>query len=282
MVLLPKHYITCPGFFGLKSRYISVFFNIGDIKIYFLIYVDDINIISSSLVAVDCLLGQLRDDFAVKDLGPVSYFLGVEVHHHIDSLTLTRHKYIHDLLFRTNMLAASAAVTPMVPAEKITLTDGEPLSQENSTRYRSVVGALQYLPLTRPDISFSVNRVCQYMAAPTSVHWTAVKHILRYLRDTIDYGSRFIKTGSLLLSAFSDADWAGSLDDRRSTDGYAVFLGATLFPGVLASKLQCPSQALKLNIKPSLMPQQRSSSFRFFFAKLAFLFHDHRTYGVLT
>ena len=74
MVLLPKHYITCPGFFGLKSRYISVFFNIGDIKIYFLIYVDDINIISSSLVAVDCLLGQLRDDFTVKDPGPLSYF----------------------------------------------------------------------------------------------------------------------------------------------------------------------------------------------------------------
>jgi hypothetical protein len=79
------------------------------------------------------------------------------------------------------MLVASAAVTPMVLAEKITLIDGEPLSPENSTRYRSVVAALQYLSLTRLNISFSVNRVCQYMAAPTSVHWTTVKHILRYL-----------------------------------------------------------------------------------------------------
>jgi heme/copper-type cytochrome/quinol oxidase subunit 3 len=77
------------------------------------------------------------------------------------------------------------------------------------------------------------------MAAPTSVHWTAVKHILRYLQDTIDYGLCFIKTGSLLLSAFSDADWAGNLDDRHSIGGYAIFLGATLFLGVLASKLQC-------------------------------------------
>jgi hypothetical protein len=63
------------------------------------------------------------------------------------------------------------------------------------------------------------------MVAPTSVHWTAVKRILRYLQDTIDYGLCFIKTGSLLLSAFSDADWAGNLDDRRSTGGYIVFLG---------------------------------------------------------
>jgi histone deacetylase 1/2 len=128
----------------------------------------------------------------------------------------------------TNMLAASAAVTPMAPDENITLTDGEPFSPENSTRYRSVVGALQYLSLTRPDISFLVNRVCQYMAAPTSVHWSAVKRILRYLPDTIDYGLRFINTGSLLLSTFLDADWAGNLDDRRSTGGYAIFLGGNL------------------------------------------------------
>jgi histone deacetylase 1/2 len=133
------------------------------------------------------------------------------------------------------MLVASAAVTPMAPDEKITLTDGEPLSPKNSTRYRSVVGALQYLSLTRPDISFSVNRVCQYMAAPTSVHWSAVKRILRYLRDTIDYGLGFIKTGSLLLSAFSDADW---LVIWTSVVPLATpsFLGATLFLGVLASK----------------------------------------------
>jgi hypothetical protein len=203
--------------FSTSKADISLFlFNKCGIKFYFLIYVGDIIIISSSSVAIDRLLGQLRDNFAVQDLGPLSYFLGVEVHHHIDGLTLTQHKYIHDLLSRTNMLVASVVVTPMVPAEKITLTDGEPLSPDNSIRYRSVVGALQYLSLTQPDNSFSVNCVCQYMAAPTSVNWIAVKHILRYLQDTIDYGLRFIKTESLLLSAFSDADWAGNLDDRRN------------------------------------------------------------------
>jgi hypothetical protein len=92
--------------------------------------------------------------------------LGVEVHHHINGLILTQHKYIHDLLSQTNMLAASAGVTPMVPAEKITLTNGEPLSPENSTRHKSVVGALQYLSLTRPNILFLVNRVCQLYGCP--------------------------------------------------------------------------------------------------------------------
>jgi hypothetical protein len=117
----------------------------------------------------------------VKDLGLLSYFLGIEVRHHSDGLTLTQRKYIHDLLSRTNMLSASSVATPMVPTEKIASLDGDLLSPDNATRYQSVVGGLQYLSLTRPDISFSVNRVCQYMSSPTTTHWVAVKRILRYL-----------------------------------------------------------------------------------------------------
>jgi hypothetical protein len=117
----------------------------------------------------------------VKDLGLLSYFLGIEVRHHSDGLTLTQRKYIHDLLSRTNMLSASSVATPMVPTEKIASLDGDLLSPDNATRYWSVVGGLQYLSLTRPDISFSVNRVCQYMSSPTTAHWVAVKRILRYL-----------------------------------------------------------------------------------------------------
>jgi len=91
-----------------------------------------------------------------------------------------------------------------------------------------VVGALQYLSHTRPDISFSVNRVCQFMSAPTTEHWVAVKRILRYLRETIGMGLCLHKSGSSMLSAFSDADWAGNPDDRRSTGGFAIFFGGNL------------------------------------------------------
>jgi hypothetical protein len=126
------------------------------------------------------------------------------------------------------MTICKAVDTPLSVSEKLSLVDGEPLSDEDSTRYRSIVGALQYITLTRPDIAFAVNKVCQFLHAPTTVHWTAVKRILRYLRGTTSLGLRLSKSTSTMVSAFSDADWAGCPDDRRSTGGFAVFLGSNL------------------------------------------------------
>ena len=84
------------------------------------------------------------------------------------------------------------------------------------------------MTLTRPDLAFSVNKVCQFLHAPTTEHWTAVKRILRYVKGTLDYGLKIRKSSSLCVSGFSDADWAGSLDDRRSTSGFCIFLGSNL------------------------------------------------------
>jgi histone deacetylase 1/2 len=216
------------GFIASKADVSLFIFNRDHIHLYMLIYVDDIIIISSSSSATDKLLQQLQEDFAVKDLGSLHYFLGIEVSHQSDGLVLAQCKYIGDLLARTNMTASKGVPTPMLPTKKLSLDGGELHSSEDATRYRSVVGALQYLLLTRSDLSFCVNRVCQYMASPTTVHWAAVKRILRYLHATYDLGLRFVKTGSHLLSAFTDADWAGNPDDRRSNGGYAVFLGDNL------------------------------------------------------
>jgi hypothetical protein len=163
------------GFTASKAHVSLFIFNKGDVQMYILIYVDDIIILSFSSAATDKLLVQLREDFAVKDLGVLSFFLGVEVHHTSTSFILTQRKYISDLLSRTNMISSKGVPTPMLPTEKLSLDGGEKLSPDDATRYCSVVGALQYLLLTRPDISFSVNRVCQFMYAPTNVHWSAVK-----------------------------------------------------------------------------------------------------------
>jgi hypothetical protein len=85
-----------------------------------------------------------------------------------------------------------------------------------------MVGALQYLTLIRSDISYAVNKVRQYLHAPTTVHWTAAKRILKYVKHTVSMGLKYMKSTSTLVSAFSDADWVGCPDDRRSTRGFAV------------------------------------------------------------
>jgi hypothetical protein len=97
-----------------------------------------------------------------------------------------------------------------------------------ATKYHSVVGALQYLSHTRPDLSFPINKVCQYLHSPTIVHWTTIKHILGHLKFTLNIGLKLCKSSSLILSAFSDADWAGCSDDHKSTGGFAIFFDSNL------------------------------------------------------
>jgi histone deacetylase 1/2 len=117
-----------------------------------------------------------------------------------------------------------AVDTPLSVADKLSFTDGEVFNSEDATRYRSIVGALQYIMYTRPDIAFSVNKVCQFLHAPT----TAVKRILRYLCGIISLGLRLSRSSSTIISAFSNANWAGCPDDRRSTGGFAVYVGSNL------------------------------------------------------
>jgi histone deacetylase 1/2 len=90
------------------------------------------------------------------------------------------------------------------------------------------VGALQYITLTRPDISYSINKVCQFLHAPTIVHWTVVKMILWYLRGTVSLGLRLRKSDSILVIAFYDTNWVGCVDDQKLTGGFAVFFGPNL------------------------------------------------------
>ncbi|CAN6680298.1 unnamed protein product [Malus baccata var. baccata] len=123
---------------------------------------------------------------------------------------------------KTEMLESKPCATPCLPYNRLLKDDGEPFN--NPTLYRSIIGALQYLVFTRPDIAFSVHQVCQFMQSPMASHYLVVKRILRYLKGTMTHGIRYTK-GSLTLRSFSDADWAGDPNDRRSTTGLVVFLG---------------------------------------------------------
>jgi hypothetical protein len=123
------------------------------------------------------------------------------------------------------MSLCKAADTPASSSSKLLQTSDTLYS--DPTRYRQIVGALQYLTFTRPDICYAVNKVCQFMHSPTDGHWSLVKRIVRYLQGTASYGLHITRGSSLSLHGFTDADWAGSLDDRKSTGGYVVYLGST-------------------------------------------------------
>ncbi|XP_019053481.1 PREDICTED: uncharacterized protein LOC109114767 [Nelumbo nucifera] len=114
----------------------------------------------------------------------------------------------------------------MATYSRLSRFDGEPLS--NPTQYRSIVGALQYVTLTRLDVAFAVNKVCQFLHAPTEEHWGAVKRILRYLKGTINTGLFFSAHMSDNLTAYSNTNWTRCPDDKRSTSRYGIFLGSHL------------------------------------------------------
>jgi hypothetical protein len=137
---------------------------------YVLAYVDDLIIVSSSDAATTHLLKQLDQEFTIKYLGHLHYFLGIEVHSSASGLILSHKKCITELLTKTNMLNCCPVSTPMSSSDKVSKYDGAPLSAEDVTNFRSTVGALQYLMMTWPDLSFAVNKVCQFMQHPTGVH----------------------------------------------------------------------------------------------------------------
>jgi histone deacetylase 1/2 len=136
------------------------YYNKGGVTVYVLVYVDDIIVASSSIDATKALLKDLEKEFALKDIGEIHYFLGIEVKRTSEGLLLNQQRYAADVIKHANMEKSKAFDTPISLIDKLGLFDGERLGPLDSTRYKSMVGALQYLTLTKPDISFAVNRVC--------------------------------------------------------------------------------------------------------------------------
>jgi hypothetical protein len=221
-----SNHLLALGFHSSKSDSSLFICRTDTIKIYVLIYVDDIIITSSSSVAIAQLLLSLQADFAVKDLGSLKFFLGVEVIPTTNGVLLSQQRYIKDILTRTKMLEAKPVTTPMASSTSLSAYEGEPFPDH--TLFRSTVGALQYLSITRLDIAFCVNKLSQFMHKPTLTHWQSVKRLLRYLKHTIQFGLHIYRSSCNRLQAFSDADWAGNRDDRRSTGSFCVFLGKNL------------------------------------------------------
>ncbi|XP_020593593.1 uncharacterized protein LOC110033819 [Phalaenopsis equestris] len=161
----------------------------------------------------------------MKDLGTLRYFLGIEVVHFSRGYLLSQSKYTGTILEQAHLSDTRTTATLELNAH-YNSSDGVPLS--DPTLYRTLVGSLVYLTITRPNISYVVHVVSQFVASPTTVHWAAVLRILRYLRGTQFQSLLFPTSSSLELRAYSDADWGGDSTNRKSTTGFCIFLGDSL------------------------------------------------------
>ena len=190
-----------------------------------LLYVDDMIITGDDIQGIQYLKHFLGRQFEMKDLGPLNYFLGLEVSSSADGYYLTQ-KYTSDMISRASITNSKIVDTPIEYNCRLNSHDGESLY--DVILYRQLVGSLIYLTVTRLDISYAVHVVSQFMATHRSPHYTAVLRILQYLKDTIFDGLHFFPHYSLTLQAYSDADWACDPTDRRSTTGYCFLLGSFL------------------------------------------------------
>ncbi|GJS86480.1 ribonuclease H-like domain-containing protein [Tanacetum coccineum] len=197
--------------------------NYGTDTAYLLLYVDDIVLTASSEILLQQIIRSLHQEFAMTDLGPLNYFLGISVSRDSSGLFLSQNKYAVEILDRAHMVNCSPNRTPIDTESKLG-SDGDLVS--DPTLYWSLVGSLQYLTFTRPDISYAVQQVCLYMHDPREPHFSALKRILRYVRGTLDYGLQLFSSSNTDLAAYSDR--AGCPTTRRSTSGYCVFLGNNL------------------------------------------------------
>lgn len=159
----------------------------------------------------------------MKDFGPLSYFLGISVTQKKDSIYLSQQKYATEILQRASMSSCHPSSTPVDTKSKLSTNDGTLLS-DGGTHYRQLAGALQYLTFTRPNICYAVQQVCMHMHAPRTPHSNALKRILCYINGKIHHGIHLTRSPTRSLVAYTNADWAGCLDTRRSTSEYAIYM----------------------------------------------------------
>ncbi|CAL1405972.1 unnamed protein product [Linum trigynum] len=193
--------------------------------IVLLLYVDDMIITGDDVLGIQRLKKGLHASFTLKELGSLSYFLGLEITRSPHGILLSQRKYITDLLSSTQFADCIPVSTPMEANLHLSRESGVPLV--NPSQYRHIVGSLMYLTHTRPDISFAVHVVSQFMSDSRVDHLAAVHRILRYLQGSRDVRLFIPSTGDCTLRAYSDSDYAGCVDSRRSTTGWCVQFGGT-------------------------------------------------------
>ncbi|XP_062118932.1 uncharacterized mitochondrial protein AtMg00810-like [Humulus lupulus] len=206
--------------------------NKSGVFIALLIYVDDILIPTNNESTLVSFKKNLDSKFKLKDLGPLRFFLGLEISRNKNGIFVFQRPFTLQILSDTSYLGSKASSTPMEPNLKLSNDIGELLPY--ATSYRSLIGKLLYLTITRPDICIAVNRLSQFLSEPRLPHLQATQKVLQYLKATPGQGLFFHSlhqqnlSQALQLKAFADADWGSCIDTRRSISAYCVFHGNSL------------------------------------------------------
>ncbi|CDF77556.1 Retrovirus-related Gag-Pol polyprotein [Chondrus crispus] len=204
---------------------------IGNTIMLIALYVDDLLLAGSDIHAIKWMKGELNKRFEMKDLSEAKVCIGLEIHRDrtIKTLSLTQTKYALNVLDRFKMSTCNPSLTPMEQGRKT--TNSIENDSETKVPYREAVGCLMYLMVgTRPDLAYAIGKLSQHSANPCESHWAGVKRVMRYVQGTRNLGIVFDnKSKSPELLGFSDADWAGCSDSRKSTSGYVFkFCGGAI------------------------------------------------------
>ena len=188
------------------------------------IYVDDLIITGSSEEQINKFKAEMMGTFEMTDLGLLNSYLGIEIRQSTTNIFLSQRAYLNHILKVFKMNDCNAIKIPMELHLKLQReTEGK---QENSINFRSLIGSLRYLMNTRPDLTYSVSYLSRFMDKPSSEHLSAAKRILRYLKGTVNYGLLYNRGDrDMKITGYSDSDFVGDINDRKSTSGQIFFMG---------------------------------------------------------
>lgn len=211
------------GFQQSRADYSLFTYHSGGVILSVLVYVDDLIIAGSDEDVIERFKRYLSTCFYMKDLGSLKYFLGLEVARGPQGIFLCQRKYALDIISETGLLEAKPASSPLEQNHRLALVNGAILTDPE--QYRRLVGRLIYLTISRPELSYSVHVLAQFMQCPRQEHWEAATRVVRYLKSNPGQGIFLRSDSDLKLYAYCDSDWASCPLTRRSLTGYFVFLG---------------------------------------------------------
>ncbi|OMO87137.1 Integrase, catalytic core [Corchorus capsularis] len=213
------------GFRQSKADHSLFLYDKGETFLTALIYVDDVILAGNNGDKIQEVKSYLNDKFGIKDLGPLKYFLGIEAARSPAGIVLSQRKYALDILEESGMQGCKPSAFPMEQNHKLRADSNGPII--DAAQYRRLVGRLLYLTVTRPDLTFAVNVLSQFVSAPRQEHMDAALRVLRYLKKAPGQGVLLSAKGDLFLIAYCDADWGGCLTTKRSCTGYFITLGGS-------------------------------------------------------